>query len=458
MISITTKTCLPILILLVMASGCQKYLDAKPDQQLVVPNTLNDLQALLDNYNKLNENDALALAEVSADNYYLTDADWNSMPETYRRMYTWEKDQLFSPYPNQWSYAYDKVYIANVVLDNLPNMARTEANKAEWDNIKGQALCFRAKTFLDIALVWALAYDKNTATTDLGIPLRLNANFNEVSVRSTLQQTYEQIIADFKQFLPLLPVTPRTVFRPSQPASYALLARTYLAMREYDSAFKYSDRCLQLKNSLMDYNQDPQINPAATYPFLQLNKEVIMESRSPVLSPVDNSRARIDSGLYASYNDNDLRKSLFFKSNNNGSFGFRGSYEGGAPLFTNIAVDEVYLMRAECAARKEMVEAAMNDLNTLMAKRWKNTLPFPAFTATNSSEALALILAERRKELLMRGVRWMDIKRLNKEGAGIALSRVINGQAYVLPPNDLRFALPIPEEVIQRSGMPQNPR
>jgi hypothetical protein len=76
----------------------------------------------------------------------------------------------------------------------------------------------------------------------------------------------------------------------------------------------------------------------------------------------------------------------------------------------------------------------------------------------DATEALNIILIERRKELLMRGLRWMDIKRLNKEDAGIVMKRTINGQTYTLLPNDLRYSFPIPEDVISLSGMQQNPR
>lgn len=58
----------------------------------------------------------------------------------------------------------------------------------------------------------------------------------------------------------------------------------------------------------------------------------------------------------------------------------------------------------------------------------------------------------------MRGLRWMDIKRLNKEDYKINLTRNVLGQAYILTPNDPRYALPIPEDIILSSGMPQNPR
>ncbi len=99
----------------------------------------------------------------------------------------------------------------------------------------------------------------------------------------------------------------------------------------------------------------------------------------------------------------------------------------------------------------------MSDLNTLLIKRWAAGTFIPV-TADNVEEALSIILAERRKELVFRGRRWLDIKRLNKEGKNIVLMRNIHGKTYTILPNDLRYALAIPETVIQLSGMQQNPR
>jgi hypothetical protein len=76
--------------------------------------------------------------------------------------------------------------------------------------------------------------------------------------------------------------------------------------------------------------------------------------------------------------------------------------------------------------------------------------------AANKEAALATILLERRKELLMRGLRWIDIKRLNKEGHNIVQKRVVNNVVYTLPPNDSRYALPIPIDIIRATGMAQN--
>ena len=117
----------------------------------------------------------------------------------------------------------------------------------------------------------------------------------------------------------------------------------------------------------------------------------------------------------------------------------------------------MYLTRAECLARMGNTTDALQDLNTLLIKRWK-TGTFIPFTASTAAQALQLILTERRKELLMRSLRWADIKRLNKEGAGLVLRRIINGNTMELLPNDARYAFPLPQVVIDLSGMPQNPR
>lgn len=438
--------------LMILVSGCEKFLDEKPDKSLAVPHTLKDLQALLDQYPLINHNDPSA-GEVSADDYYLTDADWAARKETDQNMYLWQKHNLFDIAINDWFRTFRPVYFSNTALENIPGIPVTQFNRDEWNNVKGQALFYRAKAFLQASFIWTVAYDENSAASDQGLPLRLNSDFNEVSVRSDLKATYTQIIADLKEAVRTLALKPVHVIRPSKPAAYGLLARVYLAMRKYEQAGLYADSCLKLKPDLLDYNT---LNPSATYPVPQFNAEVIFESYFPPAPPVSNNRAKIVPELYQMYAPNDLRKVVFFRTNTDGSRAFKGSYDPNGALFSGVASDEMYLIRAECFARAGKVTEAMIDLNTLLRKRWK-TGTFTDFKAANTAEALNLILAERRKELLMRGLRWMDIKRLNREGGGIILSRTINGKTYTLQPNDPRYALSIPEEIIELSKMVQNP-
>ncbi len=436
-----------------LLSACTKYLDTKPNQALSVPNSLSDLQAMLDAYYRLNTIDA-GSSETSADNYYLNDADWNSLAEPERRLHTWQQDRVFPNYQNDWSNIYSMVFISNVVLDNMNSIERTAANQTEWDNVVGSALVFRARSFLQAAIIWTPPYDPAKAETAMGIPLRMSQDFNEKSTRSTLKQTYDQILRDLKEAANRLTPSPLHVMRPSRAAAYGLLARTYLSMGNYDSCLLYADKSLQIKSTLLNYNT---LNTNNAFPLPQLNTEVIMENLIPVPQAISINRAKIDLDLYNSYHPNDLRKTLFFRSNGNGTFGFRGSYEGGGNLFSGIATDEVYLMRAEANAKLGNLSPAMADLNVLLQNRWRTGTYIPV--ANLSAPALLqLIRTERRKELLMRGLRWMDLKRLNLEGANITLSRILSGQTYTLPPNDPRYAIAIPEEIIQLSGIAQNPR
>ena len=433
--------------------SCKKYLDAKPDKSLQIPSTVADLQALLNYSYYLNDGNGVSFGECSADDYYMQDDSYNQLDQQNRDTYTWN-NKNYSTFPNDWSHVYNVVNVANIVLDNINKIEVNAENQQAWKDAKGSALFFRSFAFLEGAFIFCKAYDKSSADQDYGMALRLTSNFNLASTRATLAETYMRIIEDLKEATALLPSLPVHVLRPSKSSAYALLARAYLSMRMYDSCLKYSDLSLQIKSDLLDYNSFAIDN---YYSFERFNNnEVLFDNvtADDNYYSDDPYYARIDSVLYNEYDDNDLRKVLLFRTETPG-YSFKGSY-GQYSLFVGIAVDEVYLMRAEGNARLGNKDAALNDLNTLMQTRWLSGT-FVPFTASSNDEALAIILKERRKELLFRNLRWMDIKRLNKEGANIVLTRVINGQTYTLDPNDNRYALALPADIVKMTGMPQNP-
>lgn len=452
-----TTTILAIATIACFASSCKKYLDKKPDKTLAVPTKLEDLQAILDFSQYMNTRQSPSFGEASSTDYFLTDARFNALPVENQGIYTWNRGEYRSQ--NDWSKAYLAVYSANYCLDQLKNIPVNSSNEVAFNNVKGSALFFKAYNYLNLLWVHSKAFDEGTAANDLGVVLRNSSDFNIPSTRASVLESYDAVISQAKEAIPLLPDHPLHVQRPSRTAAYGLLARAYLSMRKYDSAFVYADRCLQIKSDLINYNADNDINGniTANVPFKKFNKETIfyteMNTNFFIQSP---STARIDTMLYAQYSTDDLRRTAFFRPNT-GYFQFKGNYTASATVFfSGIATDELFLIRAETNARAGRVAEAMNDLNTLMVKRWKNTVPFPTFTAVTKEEAIATILRERRKELCMRGLRWPDIKRLNKESPSILLVRKIGGQEYVLQPNDKYYALPLPTDIIQITGMPQN--
>lgn len=447
---------LPLLVLYfaTLQIGCGKYTDAKPSEKDNIPSTLEDLQSILDNDPELNQRSPKA-ADLSSDDYFLTDLNLESLNAHERRTYIWSKRELFMKgNHNDWVYAYKNVYSANVALTYLDKMKGTQE---DLNNVKGQALFHRANAFLQMTFIWTLAYDEQTADTDMGIPLRLDADPNKPTKRSTLRQTYKQIINDLETAAELLPLAPRGITRPSKPAAFALLARAYMAMRNYKEMGKYAILSLHYKNSLKDYNT-LDTNSFILFPFaprFSNDAEIIFGSNIVHAPALNYATAKIDSSLYKSFIQNDLRKKILFRDNDNATFGFKGNYSGTINLFSGIATNETYLMQAEYFARTGLIDSAMFVLNKLLEKRFVVNRFIP-LKAGNMRQALDYIHEERRKELMMRGLRWMDVKRLNKEGANIRLKRIVNGQLYELLPNDPRYALPIPEDVIEMTGMEQN--
>lgn len=446
-----------IIILILAASllvSCKKFLDAKPDASLAVPSTLEDVQSMLDRNNVLNTENPIS-GEGSSDNYYISDADYAALStDGFRNMYTWGDELYYATIPNEWSRIYTAIYITQLALETLNKIERTSSNALLYDNLKGQALFHRARLYHTAAVMYAKAYDPATAATTPGIPLRMTTDFNQPSVRASVEASYAQIVSDLLAAIPGLPVTSTHLMRPSRAAAYAQVARVYLSMGVYDKAGLYADSSLQLKNDLLDYNT---ISATPAFPFTVFNKETLFASFANTNNLVTNTKAMIDSNLYASYATNDLRKTLFFKDNGNKRFSFRGSYTGSAAYLTGVCTDEMYLTCAESFARSGNVSAAMNDLNALLVKRYKT--PFVPLTATSASQALVIILNERRKELLMRDLRWMDLKRLNRETTfAVTVRRLVNGQPIELVPGSNRYALPIPAAVIAASTMQQNER
>lgn len=450
------KTAICVLICCLFVTACtDEYLDIKPNKKQSTPDTLDDLEALLDNPTKMNFFGA-SIGEISADNYYLSFDDWNAISEvTARNAYIWDDDLFNDRENNDWSYLYMTVFYSNVVLEGLEKIKPDAHSVKRRNNIKGCALMFRAYSFYQLSQLFMKPYSKSIEQTEPGIALRLSSDLNEKSVRSSMKETFERIIADASEAALLLDVIPKYKTRPSKPAALGLLARTFLDQGNYIKSGKFADSCLSLYNTpLLDYNS---LVANAASPVPQYNSEVIFHTRMFSRSIMSAARCKVDSNLYRSYHVNDLRRKIFFKTSGNSS-SFKGSYDGSSSLYNGIAADEMYLVRAESRARTGNKEDALKDLNELISKRYLKGKFIP-FTASTEEETLTEILKERRKELIFRGSRWGDMRRLNQESRfAVKVERLLNGKKYDLVPNSNKYVLPLPGSVIAASGMAQNPR
>lgn len=433
--------------------SCNKFLDAKSQNAFVTPNTMESLQALMDNNSTMNMRFP-DISEASADNYFYPNENYASLSEKNRKIYTWSYDDVV--FNNDWARSYSAIYQANLALDEIKKIIPSPSDTEKWKNIKGSAHFFRAYQNLFLLYTYAKAYNRETAMQDLGIVLRMSSDPNLPSQRSSVEDGYAFVIADLKEAARLLPLKINHVMRPSRQAAQATLARAYLSMGDYKQALTYADSTLMHEHELLDFNISTDVNISGTLPFPSFNKEILFYGESSnsnsIISPTN---FFVDTALYASYKPNDLRKKAYFQTNQKYPK-FKGSFSAnGIVTFLGISLSEIYLIQAECLIRKGDVVKGLEMLNKLLTRRYSNT-DFVPYANVSQSAALTIVLAERRKELVFRGLRWMDIKRLNRENEEIYLKRVINGELVMLNPNSVRYALQIPRDIVEQTGIPQN--
>lgn len=442
--------------------GCTKdFLDAKPSSELSIPATLDNFESLLEGNAFTFATSALPI--LSADEYkYISYQAWQSTPTaTERNSYIWEKDIYGgSSTVDDWALPYTAIFYANNVLAGLDKMNGDAKNTAQWSFLRGWALFERAYYLYDLARNFCKSYRSSTSTADLGLPLKLSPDISDIRQRSTLEQTYSQILADLaasrKHLDAYAPVSRRN--RPSLPAVFALQARIFLSMGRYGDAEAASDSCLRVYSKLLDYRTLPQ---NTSFPFDKSNLETIFSTSTTnsylVSSSLLNPYINVHHDVLDLYSQDDLRKKLYFKVIDGRTI-FNGNYSGlNLYPFTGLATDEVYLIKAECAARKGDISGSLKTLNSLLELRFP-TESFRPLTALTSTEALKNVLDERRKELVWHGLRWSDLKRLNAEGSAISLKRSLDNKQYELLPNDPRWVFPIPVDEIILSQIEQNPR
>lgn len=455
------------LIIFLCFTSCKKqdnWLDIKSNKSDIVPATIGEFQALLDNNEVMNAG-LPSLAITGTDNLYVTDVlatTGGEVPD--RNAYRWASDIYEQTLPSpDWSNPYKIIEYSNVVLDGLKKINH-DLNINAYNNARGSALFYRAFAYYLLAQLYCKPYSSATANTDFGLPLKLDSDVNKKHQRATVMETYNVMLEDLNAAEQLLPIYPQYKTRPSVLAAQALLSKIYLSMENYTQAGTYANKVLTVTNTLLDFST---LNSAATYPmpnFQGNNPEILFYGVSVGYLLHITASLKVDVELYNNYDFNDLRKMLFFRNATGGGYNFRGKYTGNASVFSGLAINETLLIRAECFARNGNTIRAMEDLNFLLSKRWaKNSTGLSLYvnqTASSQEEALIKILEERRKELPITGnTRWEDLRRLNKDPRfAKTLTRTFGGETYTLLPNSPKYVFPIPPSEMNINPLEQNPR
>ncbi|MGN6421227.1 MAG: RagB/SusD family nutrient uptake outer membrane protein [Pseudobacter sp.] len=442
----------PVLLLCFTLAACNKYLDVAPKGKTTL-NTVGDFDLWLSNQK---------LCEISGipQICWLTDhaqkIPWQdaSIGEN-ERAYLW-MEQLTdaTTSPRMLSGAYNHIYYFNTVLEHID--AASGGSEQQKKQLKAEALLGRANEYFYLVNLYGKPYDAATAAKDLAIPFVSSSDITTATPpRATVQEIYDHIISDLNAAVTDLPQdNASNRFRGSVHAAYSVLARTYFYMRNYSEAAKYAAMALQRPGgaSVTDYNGLIK----GTFPRdTRINEMIYARGSDPEAGSM---LGFADSAFIKTYSPKDLRTGMFFYG---GQYGFGDfDYENVIPstyvrfaAFGNgyydsevgTTVAEMKLMIAENAARNNLPDDALQQLNEIRIKRFAPA-DYQPLSSSSQEQVLDWVLRERRHEMPLNGLRWFDMRRLDMEGRMAAVNRYdqFGKLLATLPPKSPRYTLQIP--------------
>ena len=322
-----------------------------------------------------------------------------------------------------WTPNYKLIQQANLILDNV---AASETRETVLE-ARAEALFGRAFAYFNIVKCYGRPYYQ-AAATNPGAILVTSSDDAGRRGRNTVEETYGQIIKDLMASIPAY-TSNRGSSYASVYASYALLSRVYLymtgtfdhpAQNFADSVLKYStlaiggNYSLATGSAFTTYYKNQNTAATATEDIFSTNTRSSSASLlHSLFTPITGTYA----GLYAASPDllalmesNDLRRQLFKKSVFNYStypedtlstIKYDASGTSAAARYSyspirHLRLAEMYLNRAEAAAKKGNATAALEDLNVV-----RERAGLPALTL--STDLANAILTQRRFELAFEG-------------------------------------------------------
>lgn len=474
------KNTLVILGLLSLQGCSEDVLTQTPDHVIsenLVLNSVEKLDKLLTGtYNEVSRNTYLGRvlykrAALKGTDFRFVKTTFN--PREYESIaYKYEESANNSgSCEDLWRQSFKAINNLNLIINNIDAAEGSVAAKQE---ILGEAMGLRGMVYFDLARTFAYPWIRAGASSQ-GLPLKLSSD--EVVVeRSSLGETYEQILLDLQTAHDLLPENtwePGSTKYLTKTGVKALMARIYLYKQDWENALKFAREVIAARG-------EANLMGVDSYAFEDFHSESLFElsitSQNSLGSNGLGAQFDMKDGgqgdviatetfvnLLGAY-ENDPRAELMEEDKEGTQQAFvkyTNRSDGGGLSAHNIPVvrlSEMYLTAAEAAANGAGGgdSDAQNYLNTLIGKRTTN---FAAHRATETGEALLdRIAEERRRELALEGHGVYDYIRRGKDiirPVDEHINTGIDAANLNIAATDNRTICPIPASEVKASGMQQ---
>lgn len=349
--------------------------------------------------------------------------------EAFRSAHTWQDNPFYDSEMNEkkdeeWTIFYKRIAVLNSIIFQVEELRDIEPDQERLLRVEGESRFLRAQYYFWLTNLYAQPYSKATAETDLGVPLKISENIEDIYYsRTPLKTIYDQIIFDLVKSAECLKgVKHKKSIRVGEYAPYALLSRVYLYTEEYEKAIQMADIVIGSKYEILDYNS---VADGASTLFQESPETIFTQGYGcmGVIHTIEITTPIAEKNLSASftssqelldcYEANDLRLSKFFVERAVTKSSFRcqktrSPNDGAVSDRFLIRLPEVYLNKAE----SEAVLGRATAIETLQKLRANRFAPDKLTDINLSGEELVrYVRDERRRELCYEGQRWFDLRR-----------------------------------------------
>ncbi|MCW3465590.1 RagB/SusD family nutrient uptake outer membrane protein [Chitinophaga nivalis] len=453
------------LLLTSLIMACSKdFLDIKPRESTETERAITDLAGLRAAVNGMyslmqDENyygrTVPLLPDLRSDNGFISIVNSNR----YRNLDQYIVTANDAYTTDTWNQLYKVVANANMIIRKGPHIGLLPVaqDSVAAAQMIAEAYAVRGLAFFDLVRIFAQAYHYTADASHLGIPLVTTIDVNVIQApgRSTVKQTYDQIICDLTTAIRRFTAAGGSAVasgRMSAAAANALLSRVLLYKEDWQGAANYASAVIS-GNAYTLLPANKLVND-----FKQTgNGETIFEI---INTPVDNRSTDALSYLFSQagygdvlatddlwriYPEKDIRLGFLARDKRAGSGG-----ENPANTITKykdittfnesikvIRLAELYLTRAEALAHLGNETGAQADLQVIRNR----ANPGSGAITLTGKRLLKAILLERRRELAFEGHRLFDLART---GQAFVKHLAGNQDLSILLPNT-KIILPIPQ-------------
>lgn len=452
------RSIIALSILTVIVASCGKKLDLLPQQSvaeevalssdIIVKKVLNGAYDAISDGDLYGGNMMLFSELLAANDEIRWEGTFNQPREI------WLKSMLTtnSYVRDTWLEAYDVINICNNILSAI-----SVVDAADQNRVKGEALFLRGAMYFELVKLYAKPYSAGNVNGNLGVPIVLTPTrrIDQASYvqRSTVEQTYAQILADLTEAETLLPaVNPgsTTVTRmvyATKAAAAGMLSRAYLQMERWNDARDAANRAI----TVAEANGRALASPYASAFNNAVNSlEYLFAIQVSAQDGANNMHlfwsipayggrdgdVSIQASHLALYNASDARLALFYT----GAGDVRsGKWQQQYRVLPVMRLAEMYLTRAEANFRAGTTVGATPAQDV---SRTRQRAGLSAVGAVTLSD----IIAERKLELAHEGQGVHDLKRLKQSADG-----------FTYDANEMVFPIPQREVDASRGVITQNP-